>query len=521
VQARLPPTKCCGQALGRAEKQWYDGTARETQRPPPAALAASPVPLVDVGGGAGAPERATTLVEVRSIFRWPTNLNIFLRREIANFSNQKHGNNNRRAQQGRGCRRSRGAAEKRHPGAHLGSSLREGRAAALPGPAPSSRLALAGNLCFSGLCPRSPRRDAPCRTSSGVSWGMVQPCSPWPLAGEQPPACLVPPRSGRERDAANGGPKPPLTCSLPCRQHDELLLSASKDCTCRMWDLEYATCVRTITGHSDAVRSVVFSLDDRLIFTGGDTCVRVWDRNSPREIACFRGHHGHVTAVDVQMRQLGSISYGLSMISSSYDCSTKVWDLRCKMAVRTCIGHQKPITCNTIMPDGKTVISGSLDAQCRFYDASSVAANVPWSLANPMGQARQIRVLKIAKNAISRVRLSPDNKWLASSSLDGNVGITRIGPDTTTQLKGHAAAQGACDCAWHSSNASIATAGGRDIIIWDIGYLLDQDDSKSRPITQQDSRAGSSGASPGNARADRAAEWPLVAYGLLRMTYGV
>ena len=78
--------------------------------------------------------------------------------------------------------------------------------------------------------------------------------------------------------------------------------------------------MRTITGHSDAVRSVVFSLDDRLIFTGGDTCVRVWDRNSPREVACFRGHHGHVSAVDVSMRQLGSISYGLTMISSSYDC---------------------------------------------------------------------------------------------------------------------------------------------------------------------------------------------------------
>ena len=57
---------------------------------------------------------------------------------------------------------------------------------------------------------------------------------------------------------------------------------------------------------------------------------------------------------------------------TQFRCSTKVWDLRCQMAVRTCIGHQKPITSNAILPDGKTVISGSLDAQCRFYDASSV-----------------------------------------------------------------------------------------------------------------------------------------------------
>jgi WD40 repeat protein len=54
-------------------------------------------------------------------------------------------------------------------------------------------------------------------------------------------------------------------------------------------------------------------------------------------------------------------------------------------AIRTCIGHQKPVTSCTLMPDGTTVISGGLDAVCRFFDAGSITANVPYSLANPMG----------------------------------------------------------------------------------------------------------------------------------------
>ena len=58
------------------------------------------------------------------------------------------------------------------------------------------------------------------------------------------------------------------------REHEELLLSGSKDCTCRLWDLEAGQCVRTIVAHSDAVRSAKFSLDDRLVFTAGDHCVR-------------------------------------------------------------------------------------------------------------------------------------------------------------------------------------------------------------------------------------------------------
>ena len=174
------------------------------------------------------------------------------------------------------------------------------------------------------------------------------------------------------------------------REHEELLLSGSKDCTCRLWDLEAGKCVRTIVAHSDAVRSAKFSLDDRLVFTAGDHCVRVWDRLSPREVACFKGHHGHVTDVDVQMRQLGSISYGLTMVSASFDCTLRVWDLRAQLAIRSCVGHSKPVTSCALMPDGKTVVSGGLDAVARFFDAAAITANVPYSLTNPMTQARQL-----------------------------------------------------------------------------------------------------------------------------------
>ena len=34
----------------------------------------------------------------------------------------------------------------------------------------------------------------------------------------------------------------------------------------------------------------------------------------------------------------------------------------------------------------------------------------------------------------------------------------------------------------HSKGGMIATAGGRDVLIWDIGYLLDYEESKTRPL---------------------------------------
>ena len=273
-----------------------------------------------------------------------------------------------------------------------------------------------------------------------------------------------------------------VLCLAAGRQHDNFLLSTSKDCTCRLWDLEHGACTRTINGHTDAIRSAVFSLDDRLIFTAGDNTVRVWDRTSDREVACFRGHQGHVTSIDVQMRCFGSTSYGLTLISSSFDCTTKVWDLRSKMAIRTCIGHQRPITSCVLLSDGKTVISGSLDAQCRVFDAGLVAAATPFTLSNPAGQCRMLRTIKATKSAISRVRVSADNKWLATCSHDGLCAITRLGPDTNTQLIGHNHSEGCWDCAWHNSGNMVATAGGRNVIIWDIGYLMDYELSKVKPI---------------------------------------
>ena len=153
------------------------------------------------------------------------------------------------------------------------------------------------------------------------------------------------------------------------------------------------------------------------------------------------------------------------------------------------------------MPDGTTVISGGLDAVCRFFDAGSVTANVPYTLANPMCNARQVRVLKSAKTPIAKVRYSPDAKWLAACCHDGIVGITRIGPDYTTQFMGHPPDEGSCDCAWHELGTQIATAGGRDVLIWDIRYLLAYEEAKSkkkgsgsRPGTQGTSGTGAEAA---------------------------
>ena len=56
------------------------------------------------------------------------------------------------------------------------------------------------------------------------------------------------------------------------------LASASRDRTVKIWDAATGECLQTLEGHSGSVRSVVFSHDSRqLASASGDRTVKIWD----------------------------------------------------------------------------------------------------------------------------------------------------------------------------------------------------------------------------------------------------
>ena len=70
-----------------------------------------------------------------------------------------------------------------------------------------------------------------------------------------------------------------------------LLVSASRDKTLRIWDVTTGYCVKTLRGHSDWVRDVYPSFDGRWLLSAGDDQVaRLWDTSSGDAKATFLGH---------------------------------------------------------------------------------------------------------------------------------------------------------------------------------------------------------------------------------------
>ena len=70
------------------------------------------------------------------------------------------------------------------------------------------------------------------------------------------------------------------------------LVSASKDKTVKIWDVESGTCKTTLEGHSDSVRCVHFNPTNpsQLVSGSDDKTIRLWDVESGKELKKLEGH---------------------------------------------------------------------------------------------------------------------------------------------------------------------------------------------------------------------------------------
>ena len=73
------------------------------------------------------------------------------------------------------------------------------------------------------------------------------------------------------------------------------MASGSLDNTIGVWRLSSGERIKTLKGHSDCVRSVVFSADGEYLASGShDNTIRLWRVSSGERIKTLRGHRNTV-----------------------------------------------------------------------------------------------------------------------------------------------------------------------------------------------------------------------------------
>jgi WD40 repeat protein len=203
---------------------------------------------------------------------------------------------------------------------------------------------------------------------------------------------------------------------------------------CRATDGEV---LLTLRGLSKMVAALAFSPDGRLVASGSENRVYLWEVSTQGPLT-LRKHRDTVSAAAFSPS-------GAQIASAGADQLVCLWDSATGQPLRDLIGHRGPVRAVAYKPDGRLLASAGEDGTVRLWDPDSGAERrrlaahagkaqaVAWS---PDGRwlvsggsdrrvkvwdaetGREVRSLDGHTEAVLSVAWEPGGRWLASSSWD-------------------------------------------------------------------------------------------------------
>ncbi|KZT52733.1 WD40 repeat-like protein [Calocera cornea HHB12733] len=136
------------------------------------------------------------------------------------------------------------------------------------------------------------------------------------------------------------------------------LVSASYDCTVRVWDMESGECRFVLSGHTQKVYSVALDpVGERCVSGSMDGMVRIWSLVDGQCLHSLSGHTSLVGLLSVRPTQL---------ISAAADSTLRIWSPTTGQLLHILTGHTSAVMC--LLHDESRVLSGS-DGSLKMWDA--------------------------------------------------------------------------------------------------------------------------------------------------------
>ena len=156
------------------------------------------------------------------------------------------------------------------------------------------------------------------------------------------------------------------------RRGDQLVASASDDCTVKVWDTRRRHAIKTLQ-LTYQVTAVCFDDTTQHVITGGiDNDIKVWNLQNEKLAMDLCGHTDTIT--DLSLSPDGSF-----VLSNSMDNTLRMWDIRPYAPQERCAkffaGHQHNFEMNLLRcswsPDGRKVAAGSADRDVCIWNTAT------------------------------------------------------------------------------------------------------------------------------------------------------
>jgi platelet-activating factor acetylhydrolase IB subunit alpha len=162
------------------------------------------------------------------------------------------------------------------------------------------------------------------------------------------------------------------------------LLTASRDHTVKLWDIETGYCDNTFSDHNDWVRCLAVRSSDGAAWAsaGNDQVVYVYDTVTQSSIAELRGHEHVIEALAFVTEEANKVSGdgGATreaknweevrnyLVSGSRDRSVRLWKILDGTCVSVFTSHENWVRGVILHPSGRYIVSCSDDKSIRVFD---------------------------------------------------------------------------------------------------------------------------------------------------------
>lgn len=144
----------------------------------------------------------------------------------------------------------------------------------------------------------------------------------------------------------------------------DLVLTASMDGTAKLWDVKTGRCLGTLFGHKEGVKYAIFSPDSKMVITASfDKTAIIWDTKTCREICCIKGHRDSVDFACFSPNGEFAVSHSHNVI--------KLWRVSSFCEIGTILGYNISRTPLCFSSDSKKLITIGDDDTVSIWDVNS------------------------------------------------------------------------------------------------------------------------------------------------------